>query len=141
MTADTPEVVALDGAEISRRVQELLPEVEARSDEIAGARRLPRDLVDALKSTGVFRMSMPEAWGGSALPLPDQVRIVESLAHADPSVGWCVMIGSDSGSYSPFLEHAVARELWTDVDDITAGWLFPVGRRCRWTAAIGCRGA
>ncbi len=23
---------------------------------------------------------MPEAWGGSALPLPDQVRIVESLA-------------------------------------------------------------
>ena len=112
------------------------------------ARRLPRDLVDALKTAGVFRMSMPEAWGGSALPLPDQVRIVESLAYADPSVGWCVMIGSDSGFYSAFLDDAAARELWTDIDDITAGWLFPGGQAesvdggyrvsGRWKFASGC---
>ena len=148
MTADAQQVVALDGAEITRRVEALLPEIDARADEIAAARRLPRDLVDALKTAGVFRMSMPEAWGGSALPLPDQVRIVESLAYADPSVGWCVMIGSDSGFYSAFLDDAAARELWTDVDDITAGWLFPGGQAVavdggyrvsgRWKFASGC---
>ena len=114
MTADAQQVVALDGAEITRRVEALLPEIDGRADEIAEMRRLPRDLVDALKMAGVFRMSMPQAWGGSALPLPDQVRIVESLAYADPSVGWCVMIGSDSGFYSAFLDDAAARELWTD---------------------------
>ena len=80
MTVDSQEFVMLDGAEIGRRVEALLPEIETRADEIAAARQLPRDLVDALKATGVFRMSMPQAWGGSALPLPDQVRIVESLA-------------------------------------------------------------
>ena len=100
MTADTRQVVVLDGTEITRRAEALLPEIDGRADEIAEARRLPRDLVDALKTAGVFRMSMAEAWGGAALPLPDQVRIVQSLAYADPSVGWCVMIGSDSGIYS-----------------------------------------
>ena len=61
MTADAQQVVALDGAEITRRVEALLPEIDGRADEIAEARRLPRDLVDALKTAGVFRMSMPEA--------------------------------------------------------------------------------
>src|SRR3954453_22090022 len=131
MTVDAHEVVALDGPEIARRVSVLLPEIEARGDEIAAVRRLPRDLVDALKATGVFRMSMPELWGGPALPLPEQVRIVESLAYADPSVGWCVMIGSDSGFSSAFLDNAIARGLWTDLDDITAGWLFPGGQAFR----------
>src|SRR4051812_29015413 len=67
ITEDAQMVVPLDGAEITRRVEALLPEIDGRADEIAEARRLPRDLVDALKTTGVFRMSMPEAWGGSAL--------------------------------------------------------------------------
>ena len=69
MTADAEQVVALDAAEITRRVEALLPEIDGRADEIAEARRLPRDLVDELKTAGVFRMSMPKAWGGSALPL------------------------------------------------------------------------
>ena len=148
MTADAHEVVTLDGAEIARRVEALLPEIETRADEIAATRRLPRDLVDSLKATGVFRMSMPEAWGGPAVPLPEQVRIVESLAYADPSVGWCVMIGSDSGFYSAFLDDDAARELWNDIDDITAGWLFPGGQAIpldggyrvsgRWKFGSGC---
>src|SRR3954471_23086944 len=148
MTGDGQRVVPLDGAEITRRVQVLLPEIDGRADEIAEARRLPRDLVDALKTTGVFRMSMPQAWGGAAVPLPDQGRIVESLAYADPSVGWCVMIGSDSGFYSAFLDDASAREVGTDIDDITAGWLVPGGQAVsvdgvyrvsgRWKFGSGC---
>ena len=60
---DAQQVAVLDGAEIARRVEALLPEIEARADEIAEARRLPRDLVDALKTAGVFRMSMPAGLG------------------------------------------------------------------------------
>ena len=36
------QVVLLDGAEITRRVEALLPEIAGRADEIAAARRLPR---------------------------------------------------------------------------------------------------
>ena len=148
MRSDSRGVVTLDGAEIGRRVEALLPEIHTRADEIAAARRLPRDLVDALKATGVFRMSMPQSWGGPAVWLPEHVSIVDSLAYADPSVGWCVMIGSDSGFYSAFLDATAARDLWTDVDDITAGWLFPGGQAIevdggfrvsgRWMFGSGC---
>ena len=41
MRVDSQEFVRLDGAEIARRVEALLPEIEPRADEIAAARRLP----------------------------------------------------------------------------------------------------
>ena len=70
------------------------------------------------------------------------------LSTADPSVGWCVMIGSDGGFYSAFLDDTPARELWPELDGVTAGWLFPGGRahrdgddfvvEGRWSFGSGC---
>jgi len=33
-----------------------------------------------------------------------QIRVIEALAMVDGSVGWCAMIGCDSGYVSAFLE-------------------------------------
>jgi indole-3-acetate monooxygenase len=46
-------------------------------------------------------------------------------------VGWCVMIGSDAGFYSAFLEESAARALYPDLDGVTAGLLQPAGRAVR----------
>ncbi len=118
----------MNGAEILAAVTELVPEVRARADEIAAGRRLPEDLVDALKAAGAFRMPMPRSWGGPEMAPAEQLRVVEILAEADPSAAWCVMIGSDAGFYSAFLEDAAGRELFPDLDAIVAGWLMPAGR-------------
>jgi alkylation response protein AidB-like acyl-CoA dehydrogenase len=109
----------------------LAPEVSARADEIARARRLPADLVAQLKRAGVFRMPMPRAWGGPELGPREQTEVVEILSAADPSVGWCAMIGSDGGFYGAFLEEAPARALYPDLDYVTAGMLQPAGRAQR----------
>ena len=95
-----PADSALTADDIERRVVALLPEVCERGDEIASLRRLPRDLVDTLKQAGAFRMPMPVAWGGPEMSLRRQIELIEAVACADPSVGWCVMIGSDAGFYS-----------------------------------------
>ena len=147
MSADSVDHVLTDG-EIGQRVEALLPAIRARGDEIASLRQLPRDLVDSLKGAGAFRMSMPATWGGPEMSLRRQVELIEAVAVADPSVSWCVMIGSDAGFYSAFLEDAVARELWRDLDDVTAGWVFPAGRAVpvdggfrvsgRWQFGSGC---
>lgn len=138
----------LTTGDIVARVDALLPEIRERGDEIAAARRLPTDLVASLKRAGVFRMPMPAAWGGPETPLSDQLRIVETLSTADPSVGWCAMIGSDAGFYSAFFDDATGRELWPDLDMVTAGWLYPVGTarptpggyvvNGRWAFGSGC---
>jgi alkylation response protein AidB-like acyl-CoA dehydrogenase len=123
--------VALESQTILDAARDLVPAVRARGDEIAAARRLPADLVAMLRHAGVFRMPMPRAWGGPEMTPRAQTEVVEHLSAADPSVGWCVMIGSDSGFYGAFLDDAVARGLYPDLDAITAGLLQPGGQAHR----------
>lgn len=121
----------LGAAEILENSRKLAPKVAARADEIAKQRRLPADLVGELKAAGVFRMPMPAAWGGPKLSPRVQNEVIEILSAADPSVGWCAMIGSDAGFYAAFLEEDAARALYPDLDGVTAGMLQPAGRALR----------
>ena len=118
----------LDSRAILAGARQLAPEIERRGDEITSLRRLPADLVAQLKAAGIFRMSMPKAWGGPEMPPREQCEVYEILSAADASVAWCAKIGSDSGYYAALLEEADARALFTDLDDVTAGQVPPNGR-------------
>ena len=138
----------LTGEQILANAIALAPFIRERSHQIEVLRRLPLDVVQELKRAGVFRMPMPAAWGGPEMGFVDQLRVIEVLSHADPSVGWCVMIGSDSGFYSSFFDDATGREIWPDLDMVTAGWQFPGGQARvvdggyvasgRWSFGSGC---
>src|ERR1051325_11754717 len=99
----------LRGTDIIASARALAPEIASRVDEIAALRRLPTDLVVALKNAGVFRMAMPRAWGGPEMTPREQCEVYEVLGAADASVAWCVKIGSDSGYYASLLDQAAAR--------------------------------
>ena len=73
-------------------------------------------------------MTLPRAFGGSELDPLEQFAVCEAAARLDASVGWCVMIGSDAGYYSAWLDDEVTRRLWRRPDAITAGWLMPGGQ-------------
>ena len=62
---------------------------------------------------------MPHEWGGPEADPLTQMRVVEALSLADGSVGWCAMIGSDGGYFSAFLDQAVAREMYPDINPRT----------------------
>ena len=81
---------------VSTSIQKLLPDIRKRRAEIEQARRLPRDLADALRGTGVFRLSIPRAIGGDEARPLDILNAVETIAAADGSTGWCAMIGIGS---------------------------------------------
>jgi alkylation response protein AidB-like acyl-CoA dehydrogenase len=138
----------MDTEQILEAARKLVPEIEARAEEIASLRRLPADLVEKLRAAGVFRMPMPRAWGGPEMSPRAQTEVIEILSRADPSVGWCVMIGSDAGYYSALLEQSAARALYPSLDLVTAGLLQPGGRAervaggyrvsGRWAFGSGC---
>ncbi|MEV0292512.1 acyl-CoA dehydrogenase family protein [Nocardia sp. NPDC050710] len=127
---DEPRTAPLPGAgaEIIARAQALAPRLRERSAEIEQARRLPADIVEQLRDAGVFRMAFARSWGGPELTSIEQTEVVEALAYGDASVGWCAMIGSDTGLYARFLEESVAKEMFPSLDMATAGLLFPTGR-------------
>jgi alkylation response protein AidB-like acyl-CoA dehydrogenase len=134
--------------QILANARALVLEIQQRAGETAGLRRIPADLVEKLRSAGVFRIMFPRSWGGPEMALPQQVELIETLAYGDPSVAWAVKIGSDSGYFCAFLEEAAARELYPSIDYATAGQAPPNGRAVRasggyrvtgrWGFASGC---
>ena len=113
---------------IKANAKALRPWLATKSDEIEKLRCLPQDVVDQLIAAGTFRMNMPRIWSGPELTSMEQVEVIEELSKGDASVGWCVMIGCDSGVYSGYLEDMVARELFPHLDMVQAGWVYPVGK-------------
>lgn len=111
--------------DISAAAHALYPEIAARSDEIEALRRLPDDLVAALRAAGMFRMAMPRVRGGPQMTLAQQIEVIEVLASADSSVGWCVKIGADSGYFAGVLPPETADELLPSLDTVLAGFAPP----------------
>ena len=117
-----------DATEILRRARALAPVLRERADEIERARRLPSDVVESLRATGVFRMGFARDWGGPELSSIAQTEVIEALSYGDASAGWCAMIGSDTGLYAAFLDRDAAERMFPVLDLVTAGLLFPSGR-------------
>jgi indole-3-acetate monooxygenase len=92
----------------------LAEQIRAASDEIERGRRIPQGIAQAMKDAGVFGMAMPRVWGGPELDPLTQFRVIEALAMADGSVGWCAMIGCDGGYITAFLDQDVARTMYPD---------------------------
>lgn len=118
----------ISGGDIWEAAKALRPWLAEVSDEIEAARRLPPHVVAAMHEHGLFRLNMPKIWGGPELTSLEQVEVIEEISRGDASVGWCLMIGCDSGLYSGYLDDAVARELFPKLDMVQAGWVFPAGR-------------
>ncbi|MER5888594.1 acyl-CoA dehydrogenase family protein [Streptomyces sp. NPDC001941] len=133
MTAETASPAAVpDTAEaILAHARTLAPVLRDAAVRIEESRTLPPDIVELLRSGGVFRAAAPKAWGGPELDSMQQCELVEILATGDASAAWCAMIGMDSGIYSGYLDDSVAREMFPDLDVVTAGWIYPQGRAVR----------
>ena len=120
-TAAQSDREALTAERILAHAREMTPAIAARSEEIETLRRLPADLVADLRAAGFFRIGRARAKGGPQMSLMQHLEVIEVLAHADPSVGWCVKIGTDSGLLAEFLPPTASARLLPDPDMITAG--------------------
>ncbi|WUH91707.1 acyl-CoA dehydrogenase family protein [Streptomyces sp. NBC_00433] len=114
-------------AEILARAKALAPVLRERAAEIEQHRKLPADVVELLRGTGVFRMCSGREWGGPELTSMEQTRVVETLAYGDASAAWCAVIGANTGLIANFLDGQVVKEVYPRQDMITAGVLAPAG--------------
>lgn len=102
--------------------------LKEQATEIDEARRLPAEVVARVRGAGLFRLTMPQIWGGPEFSTIEQVEVIEELSRANSAVGWCVMIGCDSGIYSGYIDDDAGRKLYPRLDMCTAGWVWPAGR-------------
>jgi len=131
-------------------VRDLAPSISARSAEIDAGRRLPPDLLAQLKAAGCFRMFVPKSHGGLDVDVPASMEIIETLATADGSTGWVVMIGSETPMFLALLSRKRFDRLYANGPDVIIGGAFaPRGQAemiddgyrvsGRWSFASGCQ--
>ena len=103
------------------------PAIVAARDRVDRAGALPPALVAALRAAHLFELWLPAALGGPELHPIDLVRVIEVLAAADGSVGWCAAVAATLSVLAGSLRTDVAREIFGN-HGITAGAFRPKGR-------------
>jgi alkylation response protein AidB-like acyl-CoA dehydrogenase len=133
-------------------IRELATGISSRAAEIEAGRRMPPDLVEALKSIGIFRMLVPQSHGGLELDMPAALEIFGALSRIDGSVGWTAMIGGGCDMFASLLPRETYEQVYQNGPDvIIAGTVQPAGRaeavaggwrvNGRWPFASGCQHA
>ncbi|SDD09509.1 acyl-CoA dehydrogenase family protein [Actinokineospora iranica] len=69
-------------------VRDIVPTLRANGLAAEEGRWIPRENIDLLDRAGVFRMAVPERFGGSDLPLAEQFDVLAEISRGCGSTGW-----------------------------------------------------
>ena len=105
----------------------LQPKLRERAAEIEAARRLPADLSAEFARAGLYRMCVPEVYGGLELPPMKTMEVIETVAAADGSAAWCVFIAATTGTVLALLPEKGAREVFSHEETLLGGVFAPRG--------------
>jgi alkylation response protein AidB-like acyl-CoA dehydrogenase len=94
------------------RARALAPLLKAAADEIEERRELPESVVEALIAGGFFRLLLPRSLGGAELRPLQYVQVLEEIAKAEPSTAWALGQNSGCSMSAPYLDPAVASEIF-----------------------------
>ena len=114
-------------ASLDRSARHLAAAARERAPEIEAQRRLPDDLVAALRASGLHRAGAPAALGAAEAPPAVTLRCAEEVARGDASAGWCVSIAATSSLLAGWLPGDGAAEVFGDPWTIAAGVWAPRG--------------
>ncbi|SCL23973.1 Acyl-CoA dehydrogenase [Micromonospora nigra] len=105
-------------ADLLRAARELAATITARAPELDADRGLPADLLAQLKKAGFFRMFVPRSHHGHEVDLRVGLDVLETLARADASTGWTVMIGSETPHLVALLEREQFDKFYANGPDV-----------------------
>ena len=125
---------------VLKRVRDLVPVIRMRREEIERARQLPRDLVQQLRETGVFSLTIPRVLGGLEAAPVEIMRAIETAATGDGSTGWCVMVATGNNVAAGFMSEDGAREVYASPEAPSAGLAAPAGKATRVDGGVRVQG-
>ena len=81
----------------------LVPLVREHADRGEHERRLPAPVADAFTKAGMFRLCRPRELGGWEADPLTLYSVIEELARADGSAGWCALISGAGALFEGFI--------------------------------------
>jgi alkylation response protein AidB-like acyl-CoA dehydrogenase len=120
-------VTAKEAAGYVDLARSLAPRVQQCREEIERQRTLPSALVAEMTDAGFFSLWLCRALGGPELTFTEFLQVIEELARADGSVGWCAMIAAVWSRLSGYVAEDVGREVFAAGKPL-AGSVNPTGK-------------
>lgn len=120
--------MSIDTVEAACLLDPVLALVRERAEDTERTRRIPDEIVTALRRTGINRLLLPSALGGRQAGVADLMDVVERIAAVDGSTAWCAAIGAGSNVFAGYIAPAGARTVFTDPDRPSATMIAPAGR-------------
>ena len=99
-------------------IRALAPEITARAAEIEAARRIPSDLVDQLRSIGMFRIFVPSSHDGLELPLAEGLEVIAAFARLDGSLGWTSMVACAGSLFATLTQRETYDRIYQNGPDV-----------------------
>src|SRR6201987_4741375 len=112
---------AADQQDIVARARLIGDMARGMADQIDTHRRLPTELVAALRDSGLLRAGAPIEVEALELPAGTALRCAEAVARGDASAGWCVSIAITSSLLVAYLPRESRTELFGGGRGVAAG--------------------
>ena len=106
------------------------------ADRIDAERRLPAELLEALRDSGLLRAGAPVEVEALELPAGTALRCAEEVARGDAAAGWCVSIGITSTLLVAYLPPSSREELFGGGRGLAAGVWAPQGKARRVSGGV-----
>lgn len=114
-----------------QQLKTLGQEAESRVPEMSAQRNLPRDLMNRLKKTQIFKTWVAESYGGKQGTIFDLMESIQTLAYYQGSISWVAMVCSTAGLCSGFMSEAAAASIFGEEMAMVGGLAAPAGKARR----------
>ena len=112
--------------ELLQAVERIRPVIEEHAPRGEELRRMPDPVYDAMVDAGLFRMLVPEAYGGLDVHPTVAYQVWEAVARIDAAAGWNLQIANAASGFAAWLPAEGADEVMASgPDTIGAGAFFP----------------
>lgn len=144
-------IVSTDAASILTTVRRIIPDLRGNAREGEQRGWICDENIKLLEDAGVWRMAVPERFGGLDLPLAEQVSILAEIASGDGSTGWVASLWVANAWVCQLYPDEAQKELFAGGSVRVSGAFTPTGTLTpadggyllngSWKWNTGCRGA
>ena len=131
-----------DLAELLKRAEDLRPLLERNADTTDALRRLPDEVVTAVREAGLCRLMVPRRFGGYQTTIHTYLEVIAELGRGCGSTAWVASLINVCAWLAALFPDRAQRDVWgANPDAWVAGSLAPHGTPWRSTAGGASRGA